>query len=78
MFLLALPEKQTEEGFERTGGSLEQVSEYDRKLFTFFIVFLEAQIKSLKLTEAQLSGVLKERLQRFDAGIKTIRQKHRI
>lgn len=78
IFLLALPEKQVEEGIKNLEPSPDIKSDYEKKLFAYFVVSLEAQIKSLRLTESQLSGKMKQRVLQFEAIIKDIRIQSKI
>ena len=53
------------EGIEKLTPSPEKESDYEQKLFTYFIASINSQIKSLKL-EPDLDPRLKERLNHFE------------
>lgn len=78
IFLLALPEKQVEEGIKSLEPSLDVHSNYDKKLFAYFVASLEAQIKLLQLTRAQLSDKMKQRISQFEDAIREIRKDSKI
>jgi hypothetical protein len=68
IFYLALPPEIINEGI-RNLSSLKEISDYERKLWTYFLTILENQIARLKL-EKNLNETLKSRLLKFEEAIK--------
>lgn len=77
IFLLALSEKMIEEGIKKLT-PLNEKSKFEKDLFAYFIVSLEAQVKSLRLIESQLSKIMKERIMQFETSVKNIREYNKI
>lgn len=65
LFYLVLPKRHIEEGIKQFNPSFEQKSDYEEKLFTYFLGTFFTQINYLKL-ERKLNPELKTRLERFE------------
>jgi len=72
IFYLALPERHINEGMKNFIPSFEEKSDFEKKLFTYFLSTLVSQINSLKL-EQNLNPILKRSLIQFEKTIKTFR-----
>jgi hypothetical protein len=68
IFYLALPPENINEGI-RNLISLEEISDYEKKLWVYFLTTIENQIARLKL-ERSLNEILKARLLKFEKNIK--------
>jgi hypothetical protein len=68
IFYLALPPENINEGI-RNLISLEEISDYEKKLWAYFLTTIENQIARLKL-ERSLNEILKARLLKFEKNIK--------
>jgi len=68
IFYLALSPEIINEGI-RNLSSLKEISDYERKLWTYFLTILKNQIARLKLEE-NLNETLKSRLLKFEEAIK--------
>ncbi|MEK9135164.1 MAG: hypothetical protein AAB451_02595 [Patescibacteria group bacterium] len=71
IFYLALPESHVEEGIKNFDPS-EESSDYEKKLFSYFIASLNSQIRALELNPRHLDSKLKERLEAFKHCLKKI------
>ena len=72
IFYLALPKDHVEKGIKSFIPSEGQSSDYEKKLFSYFIASLNSQIKALELNPRHLDSKLKERLDAFERCLKTI------
>jgi hypothetical protein len=73
IFYLALPPEIINEGI-RNLSSLKEISDYERKLWTYFLTILKNQIAMLKL-EKNLNETLKYRLLKFEEAIEEFEQR---
>ncbi len=64
IFYLALLEKYVKEGLRQFVSSVEEKSEYEKRIFNWFIASIKSQIAALEL-ELNLDPILKERLESF-------------
>lgn len=71
LFYLALPKRHLRRGLKEFVPSFEKNSDYERRLFSYFITSLSAQIDFLKL-EQNLNPELKNRLIYFEKTIKKL------
>ena len=71
LFYLVLPPKYIEEGVKELVPSLSEKSEYEKKLFSYFIASLSSQISFLKL-ERRLNPALREKITYFENAIQKI------
>lgn len=69
LFYLALDKEHLEEGVKNLTPSLKEKSEYDGKLWNYFVASLKAQISFLKLKPNKLNFELKNRLEQFEKDI---------
>jgi len=67
IFYLALPPERINEGIKNLT-SLEEISDYEEKLWAYFVATLQSQIARLKLEN--LNEILKHRLLEFEKNIK--------
>lgn len=72
IFYLALSEDHVEKGIKSFIPSQEEKSDYEKKLFSYFIASLNSQIKALKLAPQPLNPKLKERLNSLEDSLKKI------
>lgn len=68
VFYFALPSEYIREGLKNLTPSFEEKSEYEEKLFTYFVASINSQIKSLHL-EPYLDPTLKKHLDHFEKSI---------
>lgn len=69
LFYLALDKQHLEEGIKNLVPSLEEKSEYEKKLWNYFNASLKAQISFLKLKPNSLNLELKNRFEQFEKDI---------
>lgn len=69
VFCLALSEENIGDGMKRSESSFEKKSDFEKKLFDYFVSNLNSQIKRLKLEE-NLNRGIKEQLDGFEEIIK--------
>lgn len=74
IFYLALPPAHISEGLRKFDPALEQQSDYEQNLFTFFIASLEQQIQNLELKSRQLAEPLRTRLSKFSGALKKLKK----
>jgi len=72
IFYLALPPEQINKGIKNLE-SLNEISDYEKNLWTYFIIILKSQIARLKLEE-NLNKILKSRLLEFEKIITELKE----
>ena len=70
LFYLALPQKQIEEGIKNF--KTDSTSEYEKKLFEYFILSIKTQMKGLELKN-DTHPKCQERLKRLETSLKNIK-----
>jgi uncharacterized protein related to proFAR isomerase len=65
IFLIALPTRHINEGIRNFNLSFDKFSNYEKKLFKFWILSLKSQIAALRL-EKKINPLIKERLGQFE------------
>lgn len=75
LFYVALPRDHIKKGVAEFIPSLDQQSEFEKKLFEYFIAAIDLQIQGLGLYSGRLNEGLKGRLQTFHDVIKKIRRR---
>lgn len=71
LFYLALPHDRIREAIERMAPSLDEKSDYETKLFSYFVSSIDTQIKTLKLYP-RLDNILKESIAVFESSLKKL------
>lgn len=71
IFYLALPSSRLKEAINRLSPSLEEKTDYERKLFEFFISLIEHQIKTLRLYP-QVEEILSKSINSFEDRLKKL------
>ncbi len=74
VFYLALPKRFIKEGIEKLIPSFEEKSDYEEKLFSYFVDSFRPQIQSLKL-ESRLTHSLQEQIGCFEKSLQKIQTK---
>jgi hypothetical protein len=74
LFYLVLPAKHVEEGIKQLIPSFEEKSDYEKRLFKYFITSLSSQIDLLRL-EAKANPTLEERLDYFEKIIERFKER---
>ncbi len=75
IFYLALSKNYLKKGLSEMSPLLEEKSNYEKKLFEYFIASLDSQIKRFKL-EPDLNPELKNHLKTFEAAVKKFEDKN--
>ncbi len=78
LFYLALPKDRVEKGLQEFDPSPTEQSDFEKKLFDYFIATLGAQIQGLELYSGRLNPQLKERLSAFKKAASEIKSKREI
>lgn len=72
LFYIALPPEIIQKGIKSLSVSLEEKSDYEQKIFTFFISLIDSQIKGLNLDYDNLNPEFQNHINEFAETIKTI------
>jgi len=73
VFYLPLSARHIEEGIEKFSPSLEEKSEYEERVFNYFLSTIKHQIDTLQLDRSKLNFVLRERLDSFEEKLKELK-----
>ncbi len=76
LFYIALAKDRTEEGIREFIPDRERKSEFEKRLFDYFVLTILQQIKELELYDAQLHPDLKKRLFEFGRVLNEFRPEH--
>lgn len=73
LFYIALPKDRVDKGIREFAPSPEKQSEFEKKLFEYFIKTILSQISALELYSNRMEHALRERLKRFENAIEKFR-----